>query len=59
VAPVQTTIRIGRNVTSAFIVKTFDDLGALSATHSPIGNVISLAVSDHVSLVSFKAPTTR
>ena len=59
VAPVQTTIRIGQKLGSHVTVKTFDDLGALNSGRTSTGNVISLAVSDHVSLVSFKARETR
>jgi len=59
VPPVQTSIRLERGALSAVTVKTFDDNGALSSTRYAGGAALSFAVSDHVSLVSFKVRASR
>jgi hypothetical protein len=53
VPPVATTIRLERGTLSSVMVKTFDDRGGLSSSRFAGGAALSLAVSDHVSLVTF------
>jgi hypothetical protein len=54
VQSVPTTVRLDRGTLSSVTVKTLNDRGGASSSRYPSGAALSLGVSDHVSLVTFK-----
>jgi hypothetical protein len=53
VPAVQTMVHLERGMLSSVTVKTFDDRGGLSSSRYASSDALPLAVSDHLSLVSF------
>jgi hypothetical protein len=54
VSPVRTTIRIERGILSSPMVTTFDDRGGSNSHRYWSTDALPLAISDHLSIVSFK-----